>query len=338
MDREHTLEQTLDIRKKMHEGAVGIRWPSNEMLASIFDRPARRHGPGEIHDGYKEYEPGDDLRHVDWIATAASPEEDPPVIKTYFEPRVVRFNVLLDVNPYMNFGTVGTMKNRLAALAAACGIYSAAKMKDRVSYVTFSNEPVTIRKAQGASRILTDFLIHALEDGASQEKAAENPGGGLAAAFRSVRQAQKSMVLVVSSFTDFAEDDWDALRISGFKNDTVAVFVQDLRERELPEVPFPGASYSFEDYRGKTLNLWVTPDNVPSWLSGLTNAIARIGAKLSGAGAITTREQYREKFKAHEQKVLDRLRSYGIKTVVVSTEAETDAVRDLLRVLANKTR
>lgn len=340
MDREKTLELALSIRRKIQEGAISIRWPSSEMLSSSSDRRSTRRGAGDEHDGMKEYEPGDDLRHVDWAATAAG-DASTVIIKTFFEPRIVRFNVLLDVNASMNFGTTGTLKSRLAALCAACGIYSAGKVKDRVSYASFAaGEPVSIRKNQGASRVLTDFLIHSFEDGKTAvSEGGTNEGGGLAASFNALRKEHRSIVLVVSDFINMSEDDWEALRVSGFKNDTVAVFVQDIRERELPEVPWPGASYSFEDYNGAEKTIFVTPDASSSgFFSGVSNAIVAAAARLSGAGTVTSRSEYRENFRKHEAKILDRLESYGIKTVVVSTEEETDAVRNLLRVLANKMR
>ncbi|MBM6412077.1 DUF58 domain-containing protein, partial [Lacticaseibacillus paracasei] len=93
-----TLDLVLDIRKKMVDCTIGIRWPSSEMLASSSDRRSTRRGPGDDHDNLKEYEPGDDLKHVDWIATAAAGDRDTLIIKTFFEPKVVRFNVLLDVH------------------------------------------------------------------------------------------------------------------------------------------------------------------------------------------------------------------------------------------------
>ncbi len=338
MDRDHTLDLIRDIRMRLDECKIGIRWPSSEMLASSTERRSNRKGPGDEHDAMKAYEAGDEIKHINAVATAASGDPDEIIINTYFEPRVLRFNIFLDVNSSMNFGTKSTLKSRLAALCAACGIYSAGKMKDRVSFVNFTDEPVTIRKNQGGSRVMTDFLVHALEDGEiPADDASASTGGGIAASFRSLSTKHRSLVLLVSDFVNMSEDDWEALRVSGFKNDTVAVFVQDIRERELPEVPWPGASYSFEDYRGKQKTLWVTPDPPTSWLSGLTNAISAVAVKF-GAGFATSRQKYKENFKRHEAEILDRLSTCGIKTLVASTEDEADAVRQLLRLLANKTR
>lgn len=339
MDRDKTLDLALEIRQRINQCKIGIRWPSSEMLVSAGDRRSSRRGPGDEHDSMKEYEPGDDLRHIDWVQTASA-DPNTVIVRTFFEPRVVRFSVLLDVNRSMNFGSTGTLKSRVAAMAAACGIYSAAKMKDRVSYVTYDSTPLTIRKNQGASRILTDFLIHAIEDGKGDLATSETAeaGGGLAAAFNSVRKEHRGLVLVVSDFVNMSDDDWEAMRVSGFKNDTICVFVQDLRERELPEAPWPGASYTFEDWSGRVKTLWVTPDNPPRFLAGITSGIANLAARLLGAEAVTTRAAYRENFRKHEAAILDRLSSYGIKTVVVSSDDETDGIRSLLRLLASKLR
>lgn len=336
MDRNHTLNLVREIRMRLDECKIGIRWASSEMLASSAERRSNRKGPGEEHDAMKVYEPGDDLKHINVLATVASSDPDEIIINTYFEPRIVSFDVLLDVNSSMNFGTKGTLKSRLAALCAACGIQSAGKLNDRVSFVNFTCEPVTIRKNQGGSRVLTDFLIHALEDGTVPAEDAP-VGGGFASAFRALGQKHRSITLVVSDFINMSDDDWEALRISGFRNDTIAVYVQDIRERELPEVPWPGASYSFEDYRGVTKTIWVTPDNPPSWLAWLSNGIAAVASKF-GAGSATSRTKYNENFKRREAEILERLTTFGIKTVVVSTEDEANGVRNVLRLLANKTR
>jgi len=337
MDREENLDIILDLRRKIAEGELTIRWPSSEMLASALFRRSNRKGPGDDQDGLKEYEAGDDLRHADWIATASESDPSMVIIKTFHEPRVVRFNVLMDVHPSMSFGTTGSLKSRLGALCAGCGLITAAKARERISYVTFAGQPVTVRRNQSATRVLTDFLMHAIEDGDAASKAAANSeGGGMAAAFDTINKKQRSFVLLVSDFVNMSEDDWEALRVSGFKNDTVAVFVQDIRERELPEVPWPGASYAFEDPSGNKKTLWVTPDHSPKILAGITGFISKLAARLLKADSVTTREKYRENFRKHEAQVLDRLESYGIKTVVVSTEAEMDSVHSLLRVLANK--
>lgn len=336
MNRETTLDLARDIRARLVEGAIGIAWPSSEMLSASSDRRSNRRGQGEDHEGMKEYEPGDDIRYIDRDATLATGDPNVIIIKTFFEPRIVRFNVLLDVHASMNFGTKHTLKSRAAALAAGCGIFSAAKMKERVSFVTFSDEPHTIRKGHGASRMLTDFLIHSLEDGPDAAEQVPS-GGGMAAAFRPLLAQHRGIVLVVSDFINMSEEDWEALRISGIKHDTIAVFVQDRRERELPEVPWPGASYSFEDYRGIQKTIWVMPDKIPSWLAAPTRMIGALAAKF-GASAATTRQEYSENFRRREAEIVERLASCGIKTVIVSTEDELDGVRSLLRVLANKVR
>lgn len=338
MDREDNLDIVLDLRRKIAEGELTIRWPSSEMLASALFRRSNRKGSGDERDGLKEYEAGDDLRHANWSATASESDPNTVIINTFTEPRVVRFNVLLDVNKSMSFGTTGSLKSRLGALVAGCGIITAAKARERISYATFAEQPVTVRRNQSATRVLTDFLMHAIEDGNAANEAAttNSEGGGMAAAFETINKKTRSFALLVSDFVNMSEDDWEALRVSGFRNDTVAVFVQDIRERELPEVPWPGASYAFEDPSGNKKTLWLTPDNPPKFLAGVTGFISKLAARLLKADEVTTREKYRGNFRRHEAQVLDRLESYGIKTVIVSTEAEMDSVHSLLRVLANK--
>jgi len=333
MERDQTLDLIAELQQNLDHCVLDVRWPSGEILASSVERRSNRKGQGDEFDTMKEYEPGDDIKHINWLASATE-ADGTYIINTHLEPRVIRFKVVLDVNPSMNFGTKGTLKSRLAAICAACGIQSATKMKDRVSFATFSKVPETVRKGVSGSRAMLDFFIHALEDGAAPSEFKPGENGGMAASLQSIESKHRSLVLVVSDFVNMKEEDWDALAVSGWKNDTVAVFVQDIRERELPEVPFPGASYSFEDYQGNTKTIWVSPDKSPGFLSGLSGAVSGIAKRL-GLNAVS-RKEYSENFKRHETAILDRLKACGIKTVIASTEDVNESVRCILRVLANK--
>src|SRR5262249_13227892 len=156
------------------------------------------------------------------------------------------------------------------------------KVKDRASFVSFARHPVTILKAQNASRLLMPALVHSVKDrlvedqdrygmassatinGGGQPSSLrdladkhlladddeqEDFGGGLALALTSASQRERALMLLVSDFVNMNDDDWEALRINCMKNEVIVVFVQDRRERELPRVPFPGMSYTLEDLR-----------------------------------------------------------------------------------------
>jgi uncharacterized protein (DUF58 family) len=205
--------------------------------------------------------------------------------------------------------------------------------QDIPSYVTFANRPRTSRIEQNASDILFESLMHFIEDGAkAYDGAKEKPcGGGIAKSYQAIRDLDRSVTMVVSDFALITPADWEALRLMGAQHDTIAVFVQDPRERELPEVPWPGASYQFEDYQGTVKSIWVTPSRMSGWIKAL------IG-KLTRGKAVTSREEYAQNFKRHEEQIVARLKKCGITPVIVSTEKAKDDVRKLVRQLAIETR
>jgi uncharacterized protein (DUF58 family) len=320
------------IRRKLDARAINISWPSSENLSSTSPRKSNRRGPGFQFAGQKlfDVDDGDETRHIDWNASASEPDEETFIVRTFRRPRVVKLSVFLDVNQSMNMGSKGTFKGLLAAAMAGCGIMSAKKVKDRASFVTYTHQPVSILKSQNASRLLTPALVHAVRDRQIDQDVSEAPaGGGLAASLRATYQKTRSIALVVSDFVNMNEDDWEALRLCGLRNETIAVFVQDRREKELPQVPYPGMQYTLEDLRGNELSIWLAPDDTPGWL-------LKIFARLFGSA--TTRSAYSENFKRFEAGILDRLQDCGVKTLVVTTDEEDDAIKRLLAMLANKLR
>jgi len=332
-DRKATLAIVREIRGLIDQTLIGISWPSDELQTSYSERSSRRHGPGEEERGMKQYEVGDDINNIHLAATLASTDPDEILIRTFFHARVLRFNVLLDVGASMHFGTHNTLKTRLGAACAGAGLQSAIQAQDIPSYITFANRPLTSRIEQNSSDLLFESLMHFVGDGSrAYASNAEKPvGGGIAKSYEAVRDLDRSVNMVVSDFAFVNASDWEALRLMGAQHDTIAVFVQDPRERELPEVPWPGATYEFEDAQGTAKSIWVTPARLPGWLSALMG-------KLTFGKTVTSRQEYSENFKRHEEAVIARLKKCGITPVIVSTEKAKDDVRKLVRQLARETR
>jgi uncharacterized protein (DUF58 family) len=350
---DETMDLVLQIRHMLDARGMSIRWPSSERLTSSSLRKSTRKGAGLQYFGQKVYDPadGDDPRRIDYNASAAEPEDEmgdqQMIVQTFKSPRIVRVNVLLDVNKSMNMGTKGTLKSILGAVCAGSGIKSAQKFNDQASFVTYTHKPVTVLKGQNAGRLLVAALVHSVEDcdvedtsvGTWAEQLLRHPdrqisaeasqAGGLALALQVVPSKMRSVVLVVTDFANMSDDDWEALRISGIRNDTIVVFVQDRRERELPKAPWPGMHYTLEDFRGESKSFWVAPDNSPRWY---LNQMRRL------FGSVTTREEFAENWKRHEARILERLQECGVNTLIVSTDESDQAVQDLLAMLANKLR
>lgn len=350
---EDSMELVLQIKRMLDGKGINVRWPSSDAFTSPSMRKSKRKGVGLQYFGQKIYDPadGDDPRRIDQNATASEPEDEmgdqQMIVQTFKSPRIVRMNVLLDVNKSMNMGTKGTLKSILGAACAGSGILSAKKFNDQASFVTYTHKPVTVLKAQNAGRLLTPALVHAVEDrdfvddeftGSWREKLLGNEAevsettsesGGLDKALHVVPGKVRSVVLVVTDFANMGDDDWEALRIAGIRHDTICVFVQDRRERELPKAPWPGMHYTLEDFRGQTQSFWVAPDSSPQWY---LNQMRRF------FGSVTTRKEFAENWERHEARILERLQECGVNSLIVSTDESDVAVHNLLAMLANKLR
>ncbi len=174
----------------------------------------------------------------------------------------------------------------------------------------------------------------------------DSSGGGLAISLRETNRQMRGVFLIVSDFVNLSDEDWDELQVCACDHDTVVVFIQDKRERELPRAPFPGMSYRVTDFRGQSVALWIVPDRLPFGLRHIGKAFGFLFGPLRFLlakpfawvfGTKTTREQWAENFKVHEDAILRRLQECGVTTVVMRTDDE-EAVVQLLKVLASTSR
>jgi len=173
----------------------------------------------------REYEPGDDVRTIDWNVTARM---NATYVKKFVEERDLTLLLLVDVSGSQRFGSRYLVKRDLAAELAAVLAFSAVANHDRVGAVLFSDRVEGfVPPARGrdhALRIVRDLL------------ATEPAGRGtdIAAALRFARQVMKRRG-IVAVISDFQDDGWErALGILRRRHDVVAIHLWDPREVELP--------------------------------------------------------------------------------------------------------
>ncbi|HEY1015109.1 MAG TPA: DUF58 domain-containing protein, partial [Herpetosiphonaceae bacterium] len=97
-------------------------------------------GRGIEFDEVREYEPGDDVRAIDWNVTARVGK---PFIKRFVEERELTVLLVVDLSGSSDFGTVGRLKRVLEAEICATLATSAIRNNDRVGLVLFSDEVVS---------------------------------------------------------------------------------------------------------------------------------------------------------------------------------------------------
>jgi uncharacterized protein (DUF58 family) len=184
-------------------------------------------GMGIAFEEVREYQPGDDIRTIDWNVTARVGH---PFIKRFIEERELTVMLLLDCSGSQQFGTRMQQKREVLAELAAVLAFSAISNNDKVGLIAFTDRVerfVPPRKgSRHVLRLIRDLLffqpIHSLT---------------------SIRDAldylnrilhRRSIVFVLSDFQDQGFER--AFKRTARRHDLIAVRIADAREETLPAV------------------------------------------------------------------------------------------------------
>ncbi len=293
-----TMGIVRDIARRVAAVKIPVgRMKSHQRLPG--DRRSIHRGDGDDFDGHELYMPGDDPRTIDWNATAMTGGQQ-VLVALFKEESHVKSTVLVDVSSTMNFGSTRVTKRILAAELAACAVRSLSTTHDPVAHVSYSRFGVERRvKSGSAAGMMLPVILNALQ---SQERERVGEHSGLAKSLALLPRSP-SIVFVVSDFINTTEADWEALKRAGRKHRLIAMYVQDRRERELPDVGWLPVLYTVQDASGVVKDVWVTRRRA---------------------------RRHAEQFKQHEAGVLARLKDCRAKSIVVSTdEGDSAALRVL---------
>lgn len=195
------------------------------------ERRGRRPGPGAEHSLTRAYEPGDDVRWLDWQLSARVGE--PMVRVPELEPVLTAW-ALIDTSPSMAFGTVRTTKRELAREVLG-GLGTILRRRgDRLGVAVSTGQGLDV---VGEPRGDRRGLIAALGGYDAYRPTHDGTRTDLAAAITSLGRVLKHRGLVVI-LSDFPMSDGleQALGILGRRQELVLIEVRDPRERDLPEL------------------------------------------------------------------------------------------------------
>lgn len=186
------------------------------------------HGRGIEFSQVREYQPGDDVRTIDWNVTARS---SVPHVKEFVEERDLTVLLAIDVSGSMGFGSVDWRKCDIAAELAAVFAFSAVQNSDRIGMLLFSNRvEAFIPPRRG--RMHAQVIVRAAVDAAMR-----GPSGSadIDAAARYLEQVsgRRAVVIVISDFLD--QNFERTMRRLNRRHDLVAIAVSDPREERFPE-------------------------------------------------------------------------------------------------------
>jgi len=174
----------------------------------------------------RQYEPGDDVRRIEWNVTARTGR---PHVRVELAERVLVTWLVLDASASMAFGTAERRKADVSEGVALAIGYAATRRGNRLGLVTFGAEEPRLRRPRQGRVALLDTL-QAL-------RVAPSGNASLGHALELVDKAamQRALVVVVSDFR--GPRDWrlPLLRVAG-RHPTLAIEVRDPREQELADV------------------------------------------------------------------------------------------------------
>ena len=186
----------------------------------------------------REYQPGDDVRSIDWNVTARM---NRPYIKVYEEERELTVMLLIDVSGSRNFGTVSQMKRDTMAEVAATLAFSTIENNDKVGVIFFSDQVEKfIPPKKGKSHVL-----HIIRELLTFEP--EHTGTNINAALQYLTNAQKRRctAFLISDFMDRGfmsgfpgsrNTGIPTVTIAARKHDLSAIQIYDRRDAEMPNV------------------------------------------------------------------------------------------------------
>ena len=184
-------------------------------------------GQGMEFEEVREYQPGDDIRSIDWNVTARTGH---PFVKSFMEERELTIMLLLDMSASSYFGTVNKLKSQIAAELCSVLALSAIKNNDKVGLIAFTDKiEIFVPPRKGLSHVLR--IIREAIFFKPENRGTDIPG---ALEYLSRTNRRRTVSFVISDF--YAKDFTKPLSIANKRHDVIAVSITDPRETDLPDI------------------------------------------------------------------------------------------------------
>ena len=218
-------DEVRELIRKVRRIEITTRRVVNQVMAGQYHSVFK--GRGMEFAEVREYQPGDDVRIIDWNVTARMGN---PYVKIFTEERELTVILMVDASRSLFFGTRDKTKSELAAELCALLAFSAVQNNDRVGLIIFTDHverSVPPKKGrQHVLRIIREVLFFEPRD--------KKTDIGAALEYLSRVQKRRAVVFLLS---DFMAGDYETeLNIAGKRHDLIALPLSDPREKELTPV------------------------------------------------------------------------------------------------------
>ena len=254
-------KRTAEILKKIRILEIKTKGLVETVFAGNYHSVFK--GRGMNFEDVREYQPGDEIRSIDWNVTARLGNA---FVKKFTEERELTVMLIVDVSASGNFGSSTQSKRELAAEVACLLAFSAIRNNDKVGLLLFTDRvELFIPPKKGRShtlRLIRETLFF--------EPAGRGTDPALALDYLNRIVTRRAVVFFISDFQgpDFSH----TLAVSGRRHDFIAVRIQDERETVLPNV----GVITLEDAEtGEQIEINTADRNVRTSFSDLADQNAR---------------------------------------------------------------
>lgn len=216
-----------ELLKKVRRIHIRTSHVANDLFAGHYHSAFKGHGM-EFEE-VREYQPGDEIRRIDWNVTA---RQGKPFVKRFREERELTVMLVVDVSGSQDFGSAGQLKRELAAEVGATLAFSAIKNNDKVGLIAFSDRIERYVKPDKGLRHVLRVIRELLALQASGK------GTDIAGAldYLSRVSTRRAVVFLIS---DFQAAHYDRqLRVAKRRHDLIPIAIADPREAALPNVRY----------------------------------------------------------------------------------------------------
>lgn len=214
-----------ELLKKVRKIEIKSRGLSNQIFSGEYHSAFK--GRGMTFSEVREYQPGDDIRTIDWNVTARF---NHPFVKVFQEEREMTVMLLVDISASENFGTSGQLKKELITEVCATLAFSAIQNNDKIGVIFFTD---VIEKFIPPKKGRT-HILRIIRELLNFEPVHQKTDVGQALRFLTNVIRKRSTVFLVSDFMTAGFDN--PLKIAARKHDLVALRVTDSREYSLPDI------------------------------------------------------------------------------------------------------
>ena len=215
-----------ELLKRVRKIEIKARKLSRNIFAGEYHSQFK--GRGMAFSEVREYQPGDDVRSIDWNVTARL---NKPYVKVFEEERELTVMLLVDVSGSRNFGSISQMKRDMMAEVAATLAFSTIANNDKVGVIFFSDK---VEKFIPAKKGKT-HVLHIIRELLSYEPSSNGTDMAQALQYFSNAQKRHCTAFLISDFIGSGAI-YKPLLIASNRHEVNAIQIYDRREAELPNI------------------------------------------------------------------------------------------------------